>query len=236
MKRKTILATIMVAIVIVTTVFLGLSPNKEQEHQDKVEKSQEKIQYQEISTKTADSNIIAAYQKEFNNTDIIAEISIENTDLKTPVVQGSDNDYYLHHLLNKEKNDLGSVFLDYRNTITDRKILIYGHNSENIYTEFHLLENYLDPSYYPDHANIFLKTDNNIYQYQIFSVYIATTDYQHVNLNFNDTTYYKHLTWLKQQSIYETNVGIEADIEILVLQTCYFEIEDSYLIIAAKKI
>ena len=76
----------------------------------------------------------------------------------------------------------------------------------------------------------------NIIKLVHFSVYIASTDYQHVNLNFNDTTYYKHLTWLKQQSIYETNVGIEADSEILVLQTCYFRIADSYLIIAAKKI
>ena len=77
---------------------------------------------------------------------------------------------------------------------------------------------------------------NNKYHYKIFSVYIATNDYQHVNLKLFDASYQKHLDWLLQQSIYDTGVLVNRDDDILILQTCYFEPKDSFLIIAAKKI
>ena len=212
----------------------NLSKNK----QDQDEKAKEEKIYQEISilSDKNNENVVLNYQKEFNNTDIIAELAIENTDLVTPVAKGIDNNYYLHHLLDKSKNGLGSVFLDYRNNIDDRKLLIYGHNSENIYTEFNLLENYLNKAYYDNHATIYLKTEDITYTYKIFSVYIATTNLQHVNLNFSSEGYSGHLLWLKNSSIYDTGVEIEPTSEILVLQTCYFGIDDSYIIIAAKKI
>lgn len=238
MKRKIIISSALILLLIgcVSLVaYQSLNSNEKVEQEEKA--TEEKI-YQDISTLSIenDENVVLNYQKEFNNTDIIAELSIENTDLLTPVVKGSDNEYYLNHLLDKSRNSLGSVFLDYRNNVDDRKILIYGHNSENVYTEFHLLENYLNEEYYYNHDDITLKTIDNTYNYKIFSVYIATTNLQHVNLNFTDTEYYEHLNWLKSNSIYDTGVTIEPNSEILVLQTCYFDIDNSYVIISAKKI
>ena len=238
MKRKVIISSALILLLIsCVSLVTYQSLNNEDKHDEEEKATEEKI-YQDISTLSIENNenVVLNYQKEFNNTDIIAELSIENTDLVTPVVKGSDNEYYLNHLLDKSRNSLGSVFLDYRNDIDDRKILIYGHNSENVYTEFHLLENYLDEEYYYNHDDITLKTVDNTYNYKIFSVYIATTNPQHVNLNFTDAEYYEHLNWLKSNSIYNTGVTIEPNSEILVLQTCYFDIDNSYVIIAAKKV
>lgn len=213
-----------------------------QSHNDKKQERQGKIQekelYQSVSIESEEQeeNVVKNYQEKFNNPDIVGELSIENTNLKVPVVKGDDNEYYLHHLLDKSTNELGSIFLDFRNNVTDRKILIYGHNSQDIYTEFHLLENYLNKSYYDEHKYITLKTENDSYQYQIFTVYIAKTKLQHVNLNFSDEEYSNHLKWLKSESLYDTGVEITGNDQILVLQTCYFEIADSYVIIGAKKI
>lgn len=238
MKRKVIISSALILLLISCVSLVTYQSLNNEDKYDEEEKATEEKIYQDISTLSIENNenVVLNYQKEFNNTDIIAELSIENTDLVTPVVKGSDNEYYLNHLLDKSRNSLGSVFLDYRNDIDDRKILIYGHNSENVYTEFHLLENYLDEEYYYNHDDITLKTVDNTYNYKIFSVYIATTNLQHVNLNFTDTEYYEHLNWLKNNSIYDTGVTIEPDSEILVLQTCYFDIDNSYVIIAAKKV
>lgn len=238
MKRKVIISSTLILLLIGCVSLVAYQNlNNEDKHDEEEKATKERI-YQDISTLSIENNenVVLNYQKGFNNTDIIAELSIENTDLVTPVAKGNDNEYYLNHLLDKSRNSLGSVFLDYRNNIDDRKILIYGHNSENVYTEFHLLENYLDEEYYYDHDDITLKTVDNTYNYKIFSIYIATTNLQHVNLNFTDTEYYEHLNWLKNNSIYDTGVTIDPNSEILVLQTCYFGIDNSYVIIAAKKI
>ena len=238
MKRKVIISSTLILLLIGCVSLVAYQNlNNEDKHDEEEKATKERI-YQDISTLSIENNenVVLNYQKGFNNTDIIAELSIENTDLVTPVAKGNDNEYYLNHLLDKSRNSLGSVFLDYRNNIDDRKILIYGHNSENVYTEFHLLENYLDEEYYYDHDDITLKTVDNTYNYKLFSIYIATTNLQYVNLNFTDTEYYEHLNWLKNNSIYNTGVTIDPNSEILVLQTCYFGIDNSYVIIAAKKI
>lgn len=104
-----------------------------------------------------EKNIIKRYQNRFSNKDIIGELSISNTSLRVPIVKGNDNSYYLNHLINKKANTLGSVFMDYRNNTSDKKVIIYGHNSNNVYTEFNILEKYLNSSYYYNHPLLPLK-------------------------------------------------------------------------------
>ena len=182
------------------------------------------------------TNQVEDYQEYFQNSDIIGKLSFENTKLSIPVVQGDDNKYYLNHLIDRSKNSLGSVFLDFRNQLDDRKLIIYGHNSENVTTDFHILENYLNPDYYKTHQKLIWTTNQQSATYQIFSVYIARVDYQHVNLNLSKEEYAIHLNWLKEQSLYDTGVEISSYDEILLLQTCYVEEENAYIIIVGKKI
>ena len=41
--------------------------------------------------------------------------------------------------------------MDYRNKVDDKKIIIYGHNSEVIDTDFKKLNKYTDKSFYEKH-------------------------------------------------------------------------------------
>lgn len=208
----------------------------DQESREREKKVKVTHQYEKIEKVDSENSIVAIYQDEFNNSDIIGKLYIPNTSLNVPIVQGEDNEYYLNHLIDKSYNTLGSVFLDYRNQVTDQKILIYGHNSWDVSTEFHMLENYLDSNYYDGHSEIYFETDDQVYHYRIFSVYIATNDFQHVNLKLSDSEYATHLYWLSSQSIYDTGVSVSNYDDILILQTCYFEPKDSFIIVAAKKI
>lgn len=180
-------------------------------------------------------NVMEQYRIQYNNSDIVALLDIPNTNINTVVPRGEDNEFYLHHLPDKQENSLGSIFLNYRNELNDRKLIIYGHNSPNVDTLFKGLEQYLNPDYYSTHNNIYLQTDYIKYHYQIFSVYIATSNVSHVNLNLTNKEYKRHLQWLKEESIYDTGVSIP-DEDILILQTCFYNPENSYLIIAAKKV
>lgn len=186
--------------------------------------------------KQFDDKTIDNYRKDYNNQDIIGELVIANSNFKEIVVQTIDNEFYLNHLVDKTYNRLGSIFMDYRNTVDDRKIIIYGHNSEDIYTEFNLLENYLNFDYYKEHQDIYFKTINNNYHYKVFSVFIVISDYRYINLNFSDDEYNKHLKYLKEQSVYDTYIDVNDNDEIIVLQTCYFQPKNSYLVVVGKKV
>ena len=77
--------------------------------------------------------VINNLREEYNNKDIKGILEIDNTDYIVPILQGSDNDYYLNHDAYGNRNGMGSIYLDYRVDIdTSRKLLIYGHNSSNI--------------------------------------------------------------------------------------------------------
>ena len=174
---------------------------------------------------------------------MVAILNILNTDYRRPVMQHTDNDYYLNHLEDKSSHYLGSLFADYRIDINNsKKILIYGHNSEYIDMPFKILENYYDIDYFNEHQYIELITSKEKKLYQIFSVYVEPTDYSYMQIEFDDTnSWYKHLMKLKQKSMYDTGNKIQEDDEILILQTCsthddYKQYKNKYLLIILRRI
>lgn len=235
-NTKVIIVSLVILIILglIFSIFIYVNENKK----DNISEY-DKINISDIENDLEDvisEQIILNYQKQFNNTDIIGELEIPNTNLKVPVAHTIDNEFYLNHLIDKSPNTIGSVFLDYRNRVNDRKIIVYGHNSQNIYTDFRVLENYLDWNYYLNHSDIYFRTMDKRNHYLIFSVYVATSDYRYINLEFTNDQYGYHLQYLKEQSIYETGINVDGDDEIIVLQTCYYNPMGSYLIIVGKKV
>lgn len=234
-KKKIIYIIIVSFIIIGNLIWYFNFSNTARNKKDQKDKEIITNTYKNVDNTINEDNI-KKYQDMFSNDDIIGELSINNTDLKVPIVKGKDNDYYLKRLLNKQVNSLGSVFMDYRNNTSDRKIIIYGHNSHNVYTEFHILEKYLNSSYYSNHSIITFKDINYTYTYQIFSVYKTNKNYKHVNLNFTSEEYSEHVKWLKNNSLYDTHVPVDDDSQIIVLQTCDISNDGEYIIVVGKKI
>ena len=80
-----------------------------------------------------------------NNLYKIGTLKILGSNFERILVQTDNNNFFLSHDINGEFSNIGSIFLDYRNKLTDRKLLVYGHNSKTIKdAPFHFLENYLD--------------------------------------------------------------------------------------------
>lgn len=91
------------------------------------------------------------------NEDIVAWIQIPETGVDYPVVQGEDNEYYLHHTFRKEANKAGSIFLDYRNRadFTDQRVIIYGHNMKDG-SMFSNLKKYQDNAFRKESGTAYL--------------------------------------------------------------------------------
>lgn len=73
--------------------------------------------------------------------------------MEHPVVQGRDNDYYLHHLITGENHKSGSIFMDFHNQedLSDRNTIIYGHNMKDG-SMFGTLDQYQSQALYRKHV------------------------------------------------------------------------------------
>lgn len=172
----------------------------------------------------------------YGNEDIIGNITVSGTDIDEYIVQTTDNNYYLNHNLKKEYDISGAVFMDYRNSVDDKKILIFGHNARKLDTvPFHDLEKYLDESFYRENKYVDLKFNEDT-KWLIFSVMIVKKgNNTHMKLEFDDNSWLEHLNYLKSNSIYDTGVDVSFDDRIVVIQTCNYHPENTYILICAKK-
>lgn len=158
------------------------------------------------------------------NSDIVGYIEVDNTNISYPVVKSSDNSYYLNHSYKKEKNNIGSIFLDYRNDLDNlsKNNIIYGHGRLDN-TMFGSLNNLLDSnnldskeSYY-----ITLSTPNSIMTFKIFSVYTIPKEGYYIKTYFSSNKYFKEfLETIMKRSIYNFNTDLNTNDKILTLSTC----------------
>ena len=163
---------------------------------------------------------ISKLQEKYNNEDIVAYLEIPKV-FGTPIVQAKDNEYYLKKDLYKKEDIKGSEFLDYRNTLNDNKLLIYGHSGKEKELPFLQLHKYTSEEYYKAHKYIYLYTKEEKRKYLIFSSYVENKDYDYVNLkSYSGLSWKEHLNKLKNKSEYNVDVELKDDSKIIILQTC----------------
>ncbi len=223
------------------TLFLGSKYFKEKIEINKRLVFSEKITTmtnQVDSTYQTSQELLDIYRRELNNNDIVGMIKIKGLSINSLILQGHDNIFYLSHLEDKTSNWIGSIMLDYRTSLDNGKVsIIYGHNSVNAKLVFGKLEGYDSQSFYKDNSVIEILTNNGLIEYEIFSVTrLSKNSDKHLRVTFTGNEYREHLNYLKQASIYETNVSVNEDDEILVIQTCSLKERDKFYIISARKV
>ncbi|MBR5047327.1 MAG: class B sortase, partial [Eubacterium sp.] len=110
------------------------------------------------------------------NPDIVAWIHIPDTTIDYPVVQGSDNAYYLNHTAAGQENSSGAIFLDAGcdTAFSGDNYIIYGHNMRTK-KMFGCLKELYDPYYNKDasilvHPDIVIDRPGEEIRYRVFSV------------------------------------------------------------------
>ena len=231
MKKKLLVVIIVCILIALSTLFMLNLNNRKVDNNNNVKKVINKK-----NENPKDDNTIT--KDTYGNDDIIGNIKVSGTDIDEYIVQTNDNNYYLNHNLKKEYDIAGAVFMDYRNSIDDKKLLIFGHNARKLDTvPFHELEKFLDETFYRENKYIDLKLGDIDSKWLIFSVMIVKKgDNTHMKLEFNDNSWLEHLNYLKNNSIYETGVDVNSEDRIVVVQTCNYHPENTYILICAKKI
>jgi len=172
------------------------------------------------------------------NADIVGWISIADTSIDYPVVQHSDNDYYLDHNIEQKRSSRGAIFMDYRNehALVDTHTVIYGHHMKDD-SMFGELSKYKDENYYKEHAIITLDTLEQPTRWQIFSVYVYSPDHQFFQYEFEtEQQYSDYLNEIVESSMYSTDIEVTSKDQLLSLVTCTYEVSDARFIVHAKRV
>ena len=176
--------------------------------------------------------------KEINN-DTVGWLTVNNTKIDYPVVQSSDNDYYLYRDYYKNKNRHGWIYMDYRNNIEDLSdnTIIFGHNLAN-QKMFGTLRYVTNPSWYKKSSNqiITFNTTKANMKWQIISIYKipVTNDYLVANFASSEDKL-NFLDMITQRSIYNFNATFDENTKIITLSTCSNGSKDR-LVVHAKLI
>ena len=158
------------------------------------------------------------------NSDIVAWLKVNGTNIETTVVKTTNNDYYLTHNFNKEYNSAGWIFADYKNKVdgTDKNLVIYGHNMRDD-SMFGSLKWVINEDWYNNEDNkyITLITENETQVYEVFSVYQTEKEDYYIQTNFDtEKEFNTFAQTIKKRSKKDFNVDVNKEDNILTLSTC----------------
>ena len=158
------------------------------------------------------------------NSDIVAWLKVNGTNIETTVVKTTNNYYYLTHNFNKEYNSAGWIFADYKNKVdgTDKNLVIYGHNMRDD-SMFGSLKWVINEDWYNNEDNkyITLITENETQVYEVFSVYQTEKEDYYIQTNFNtEKEFNTFAQTIKKRSKKDFNVDVNKEDNILTLSTC----------------
>lgn len=201
---------------------------------------------------TDDENIELTVLKEYEtlyskNKKLIGWLTIDNTEpsIDYPVMQTTNNEYYLDHNFNQEYDKNGSIFLDADCDIVHRNtnLIIYGHHMKSG-KMFGNLNKYSSESYCKEHSTIKFDTIYEKGTYEVMYVFRSRI-YNEDEIVFK---YYQFLDAASEQefnsnmqemaaiSLYDTGVTANYGDELLTLSTCDNSEVDGRFVVVAKRI
>ena len=191
-------------------------------------------------------DILPEYETLYNkNKKLIGWLKIDDTNIDYPVMQTSDNTYYLDHNYNQEYDKNGSIFLDYNCSVYPRStnMIVYGHHMKSG-NMFGNLQKYAKESYGKKHSVITFDTIYEKAQYQVMYVFrsqvyneddIVFKYYQFIEAN-SETEFNSYMQEMSALSLYDTGVTAEFGDNLLTLSTCDSSQTDGRFVVVAKRI
>ena len=182
------------------------------------------------------------------NTDVVGYIQIPNTNIDYPVFQGEDNEYYLHHGLDKGELYAGSIYVDNEvdlslgdtsENVQNRTISIFGHNMKNK-TMFGDLVKFKKQSFLDENPyGVYYSEDGSVYAMEIVGTYITSGDTdEHLRIrNLDDINVLEEFkSFINENAVTRTDVDINLGDKVGILSTCTYEYNNArYAVVVVFK-
>ena len=179
------------------------------------------------------------------NRKLIGWVKIDDTYIDYPVMQTTDNEYYLDHNMNQEYDKNGTIFMDKDCNVLEpsTNYILYGHHMRNG-RMFGQLDQYKDKSFYEKHPVIEFDTIYEKGTYQIMYVFrskvyketeIVFKYYQFIEAN-GEQEFDSAMEEMAALSLYDTGVTAQYGDQLLTLSTCDYQETDGRFVVVAKRI
>ncbi|MBR3755757.1 MAG: class B sortase [Firmicutes bacterium] len=194
-------------------------------------------QYEEVQ------EIAKAEEEEINfegllkkNKDVKAWIFLKDTVIDYPVLQTTNNDYYLYHMFNGQENGAGSIFIDYRNEnpFEDFNTVLHGHRMKDG-SMFKPLVQYSDMEFYENHKIIEITTPERKYDCHVFAAATIPADSDLYQFEFYSEEDRADYLWrLNSVNQMDTAVEVGTDDKIVMMSTCTAQLDDNRYCVFGK--
>lgn len=162
-----------------------------------------------------------------------------------PVMQTSDNEYYLTHNMDQEYDKNGTIFMDKDSDVIkpSTNFIVYGHHMKSG-KMFGKLDLYEDQEYCEEHPYIYFDTIYEKGTYKVMYVFrsrvyneseIVFKYYQFIDAN-SEQEFDSYMEEMASMSLYDTGVTAEYGDQLLTLSTCDYQEKNGRFVVVAKKI
>lgn len=221
--KKWIIISIIMFSVTGTSLFFALNEAKnERESEGKYLSLETENDTQEVFAYSAYGDILKNLKSKYP--DICGWINVEKTKISYPILQSTDNEYYVRRAYDGTKDKNGSIIADYRldrSLSTNQNIVLYGHNlaSGNMFSYLSDPEKFIE-------ANIEIYSEGVLAVYKPYAAYIAdNADF--IKLEFESEDSLKnYITAGKNKSIIDFKINPENGTHLLTMVTC----ENSFML------
>lgn len=184
-------------------------------------------------------NLLIRYKR------LIGWVKIDNTKIDYPVMQTTDNEYYLDHNMEQQHDKNGTIFMDKECDILkpSTNYILYGHHMRNG-KMFGELDLYKDKEYYDEHPYISFDTIYEKGTYQVMYVFrskvykedeIVFKYYQFIDAN-SEVEFDSYMQEMAEMTLYDTGVTAQFGDQLLTLSTCDYQETDGRFVVVAKKV
>lgn len=176
------------------------------------------------------------------NPDVQGWLYQKGTVINYPVVQGTDNDTYLHTRFDKQWSGGGTLFVDCRmeKDFKGFNSIIYGHHMKDG-SMFRSIRGYTkEDGYYDKHKTLELATPHGNYHLVVFSAYITkATDEDTYKMTYDEAEKQAYIdrAWERSElPITRDSVDVTKNDRLVTLSTCAYDYEEARYIVMCKMV
>ncbi len=168
------------------------------------------------------------------NKDVCAWLQGQSGIVNYPVVQGSDNSYYLKHLIDGSYNGNGTLFVHAQNHfMQDDVTYIFGHHMYGG-AMFGSLKKYDSSQYYWSNPEFRLYTPEKTYTLRIYCVFYGTGA-ERITFNFNsEANFNSTMASYASRALHTPQLSVSYGDKLVCLCTCAYQVTDGRYFVLCK--
>ncbi len=200
----------------------------------------------------AEHNFNVAEHFKSINEDYIGYLEVDGCDIYEPIMQGDDNDYYLDHNYYGGTNKAGTVFLDYRCTVSEEymspNIVFYGHNQEDGTMFGNLKEYKKNVEFYQENPLVKFSPEFETGEYVIYGYFITHVKpeqdskgevfhyHDYIETLKDEETFNWYINEIQERNQIVSPVDVQYGDQLMCLSTCSNEFSDSRFVVFARRL